>query len=81
LKFGLEKGGNGFYGAVDLNNNPVLTANKSCVLNSRILWTFAAASEEYSDPNYPVFGDIAYNVLTNHFFDKENGNTLNFLNP
>ena len=37
MKYGVEKEGNGFYPAVDLDNNPVLTANKTCVLNARIL--------------------------------------------
>ena len=37
MKYGVEKDGQGFYGAVDLNNEPVLTANKTSVLNARIL--------------------------------------------
>ncbi len=44
MKYGIEKNGHGFQGAVDLNGNPVLTANKTSVLNARILWTFSAAA-------------------------------------
>jgi mannobiose 2-epimerase len=47
MKYGVEKDGDGFYGAVDLENRPVLTANKTSVLNARILWTFAAAAKMY----------------------------------
>jgi len=33
----------GFYGAVSNDNQPFPTADKSAVLNARILWTFSAA--------------------------------------
>ena len=31
MKYGVEKDDHGFYGAVDLDGNPVLTANKTSV--------------------------------------------------
>ncbi len=52
----LEKNGKSFYGAVDINGNPVFDANKSCVLNSRILWTFSAAGKMNSDKGYSKYG-------------------------
>ena len=72
-KYGLEKEGNGFYGAVDLDNKPVLSANKTCVLNARILWTFAAAAKAYPGQGYEDMAHLAYKVVTEDFADKEFG--------
>jgi cellobiose epimerase len=73
MKYGVEKNGNGFYGAVDLNGNPVLTANKTSVLNARILWTFSAAAKTEGRNDYAVIADKAYKVVTEDFEDKEHG--------
>jgi len=72
-KHGVEKDGKGFYGAVDLNNSPVLTANKSCVLNARILWTFAAAAKAYPGKGYEDLAKLAYKVVVEDFADEEMG--------
>lgn len=69
----LEKNGKSFYGAVDINGNPVFDANKSCVLNSRILWTFSAAGKMNSDKGYSKMAEIAYNVISKDFIDPEYG--------
>ena len=71
MKYAVEKEGNGFYGAVDLDGNPVLTANKTSVLNARILWTFSAAAMLDSNPEYAAIADKAYCVVTEDFEDKE----------
>ena len=73
MKNGVEKNGHGFYGAVDLNGDPVLTANKTSVLNARILWTFSAASLLYNNKEYAAIADKAYYVVTEDFEDKEFG--------
>lgn len=72
-KFGVEKDGEGFYGAVDLNNQPVLSANKTCVLNARILWTFAAAAKANPGRGYEEIAHKAYKVVTEDFADGEHG--------
>ena len=72
-KYGLEKDGEGFYGAVDLNNKPVHSANKTCVLNARILWTFSAAAKAYPGRGYEDVAHLAYKVVTEDFADKEYG--------
>ena len=72
-KYGIEKDGNGFYPAVDLDNNPVLTANKTSVLNARILWTFAAAAKLYPGKGYEEIARKAYRVVTIDFADQEFG--------
>lgn len=73
MKYGVEKEGNGFYGAVDLNGNPVMTANKTSVLNARILWTFSAAAMIDGNERYGAMADRAYRVVTEDFEDKEWG--------
>lgn len=45
IKYGVEKNGHGFYGAVDLNGKPVLTANKTMVIRKILVNGFK---------NYPV---------------------------
>lgn len=71
--YAVEKNRNGFYGAVDLENLPVLDAKKSCVLNARILWTFSAAASFLNDQNYKELADLAYHVIIEKFADPVNG--------
>jgi mannobiose 2-epimerase len=78
--YGVEKNGHGFYGAVNLNNDPVLSANKSSVLNARILWTFAAAGKRYPGRGYEEIAHKAYRVLIEDFADKEHGGYFMELN-
>jgi len=73
MKYGVEKEGKGFYGAVDLKNEPVLSANKTSVLNARILWTFAAAAKKYPGKGYEEIAHKAYRVVCEDFADKEHG--------
>lgn len=73
MKYGVEQNGNGFYPAVDLNNKPVLSANKSCVLNARILWTFAATAKMYPGRGYEEIAHKAYKVVTDDFADEKFG--------
>lgn len=73
MKYGIEKKGLGFYGAVDLAGNPVVSANKSIVLNARILWTFSAAASLYKNEEYAAVADKAYKVVTEDFEDKVYG--------
>ncbi|MDB4581625.1 AGE family epimerase/isomerase [Draconibacterium sp.] len=73
IRFGIEKEGDGFYGAADLKGNPAVDAPKSCVLNARILWTFAEAARNFSNKKYAEVARRAYRVLENHFKDKEHG--------
>ncbi|MDX1284284.1 MAG: AGE family epimerase/isomerase [Draconibacterium sp.] len=71
VRYAPEKEGNGFYGAVDLKGNPIKNANKSVVLNARILWTFAAAAKSSDKKEYAEMADRAYHVLINDFEDKK----------
>ena len=73
IRYGVEKDGRGFYGAVDLNNEPVPWAHKTSVLNARILWTFAAAAKEYPGMAYEEVAHRAYRVISEDFADGEHG--------
>ncbi len=81
LAHAVDPAGDGFYGAVDMNNRPVLTANRSCVLTARILWTFAAAARMYGDAAYRTMAERAYQVLTTHFLDRDHGGFFMELTP
>lgn len=73
MAYAIQPDGKGFYGAVDMDNKPVPGVDKSCVLNARILWTFAAASKFHGDEKYAEVADLAYRVLIEHFLDEEHG--------
>ena len=73
IKFGIEQNGDGFYGATELIGDPVIEAPKSCVLNARILWTFAEAAKNFQNKKYAEVADRAYHVLQKYFEDKEFG--------
>jgi mannobiose 2-epimerase len=70
---GVEKEGQGFYGAVDLDGVPDLAANKTSVLNARILWTFSAAAMMYDKKEYAEIADRAYRVVNEDFADGQFG--------
>jgi mannobiose 2-epimerase len=68
----VDTGQGGFYGAVDINNVPNLRADKSLILNSRILWTFSAAHHFNPKPGYRKLADRAFNYLNTFFWDTKN---------
>jgi len=63
----------GFVGEIDDNNEIVPNADKSLVLNTRILWTFSAAYRLIKDDAYRSIADRAYQYIVQHFVDQENG--------
>ena len=73
MKYGVEEDGKGFYGAVNLQNEAVPGANKTSVLNARILWTFAAAARSYPGKGYEEMAHRAYRVVCEDFADREEG--------
>ena len=81
IKHSIEKDGEGFYGAADMEGNPVLTANKSCVLNARILWTFSEAAICFPDNEYNIMAGRAYSFMEKYFADKQSGGYFMELKP
>ena len=53
----------GFYGYMDSNLILNRTADKGCILNSRILWTFSAAAEALHSEELRVYADHAMAFL------------------
>jgi mannobiose 2-epimerase len=62
----------GFYGEADFFGVPVKNADKGCILNSRILWTFSAAYRALGDRPYLTTATAAYDFLRSSFLDSEN---------
>ncbi len=75
----LDRKKGGFYGAVDFNNVPDKEAPKGIVLNSRILWTFSAATL-YGMEEYEVIADRAFAYIKENFFDPKFGGVFWSLN-
>lgn len=81
MKHSIDNIRGGFHGAVDIQNNPVPEAGRSCVLNARILWTFAEAAIIYEDSDYGKIADRAFAVISNDFADKDNGGYYMEIHP
>lgn len=61
----------GFYGWISNDAIPDKMADKGCILNSRILWTYSLAYRIYQQPGYLKTAARAYNYLVNCFWDPE----------
>lgn len=63
----------GFLGEIGSGMQVNPEADKSLVLNARILWTFASAYRLYREPQYLATAERAYHYLLKHFSDSEYG--------
>jgi mannobiose 2-epimerase len=63
----------GFYGEADFFGKINKNADKGCILNSRILWTFSAAYRLFKDNIYKEYAAHAKDFLYAAFLDKEYG--------
>jgi mannobiose 2-epimerase len=70
----------GFLGRIDGYGRIQNEADKGCVLNSRILWTFSSAYRILKNPEYLKIAERSKNYLLNHFFDKEYGGVFWLIN-
>ncbi len=68
-----DKEGDGFYGSVDNNNQPDLTAPVGLVMVSRILWAFSAAAAVTGNPAHRQMADRACAVIRARFTDRKFG--------
>ena len=53
----------GWYGYVDKDLNVHLDAHKGCILNSRVLWTFATAARVLGDDKYMEYARHALRFM------------------
>lgn len=63
----------GYYGYLDYDLNLDKQAVKGCILNSRILWTFANAYALEQREDYLKAAQHAYKFMVEHCFDQEFG--------
>ena len=63
----------GFYGRMDGQGNLYAQADKGCVLNARILWSFASAYRVLGKEEYREAAVKAKAYLLDHFIDREHG--------
>lgn len=60
----------GFVGKIDSKNNVVLEASKGIILNTRILWSFSAASNYLKSSKYKAICDRSFEYLKAYFYDS-----------
>ena len=70
---GLDHKNGGFVGKRNHSNLHIIGASKGAVLNTRILWTFAAAYNFTKKSEYLIVADRAYQYIKTHFEDKQFG--------
>ena len=63
----------GYYGEMDHDLVLRKDADKGCILNSRILWTFSNAFLVLKDPVYLAYAKHAYDFLQRAFMDRPRG--------
>jgi cellobiose epimerase len=61
----------GFYGHITNDLKVHKTADKGCILNSRILWTYSCAYRIYGYDRYLKMAQRAYEFMLKYFWDKE----------
>lgn len=69
----LDEEHGGFVGRITHAGRVVAGAPKAAVLNTRLLWTFAAAARTLNDDRCRALADRAYAYLVDHFWDPEHG--------
>jgi mannobiose 2-epimerase len=69
----IDSGNGGFFGQIDGSGHIHADADKGCVLNARILWTFAAAFRILKNPDYLNIARRVKDYLLDYFFDKKYG--------
>ena len=69
----IDQKNGGFYGRIDGHNVLHPKADKGIILNTRILWTFAAAAQLTKDENHIQVATRAKDYLLRYFWDYDKG--------
>jgi mannobiose 2-epimerase len=69
----LDEINDGFVGERDFYNTLVPNASKGIILNSRILWSFSAASNHYKSTKHKAICERAFEYLQTFFKDEKYG--------
>ena len=73
MKNTIDNQSGGFYGRVTNDLKIESDADRSLILYTRILWTFASLYNQYQNDEHLNMANRAYDYLKQHFFDKEFG--------
>ena len=73
MKYTPDRNHGGFHGEVSHFNEILEKAPKGAIMNTRILWTFAAAHKMYPKAAYLEMAERAYHYILDHFVDREYG--------
>lgn len=73
IKNAVDKENGGFYGEISNKAKVNFIADKSLILNTRILWSFSNAYREDKKEEYLELADRAANYLLSNFLDQEYG--------
>ncbi|MGN1046645.1 MAG: AGE family epimerase/isomerase [Candidatus Cryptobacteroides sp.] len=69
----MSDGHGGFHGKMDGKGTIIPDADRSAVLNARIIWTFAAAGRILKDSSPVAIAQDAADYFCRHFIDREYG--------
>lgn len=69
----LDETHGGFIGRIDGENRVIPGAQKSAILNARILWTYSAAFRVLNRPELKDIADRAQRYVIDHFWDAKHG--------
>jgi cellobiose epimerase len=73
VRYGVDEEFGGFRGRISNDLTIDRLAEKSLILNARILWTFSRVYEVYGEPQFLKLARRAYDYLADHFRDTEHG--------
>ncbi len=72
MNHAVDKENGGFFGLIDADLTAHRDAARSCVLNTRILWTYSAAAR-LLDGKYRDMADRAFAYIADKFWDRDYG--------
>lgn len=67
----VDKKNGGFYGYITNDESINVEADKGCILNSRILWSFSKAYRTYKNEEYLAIAKHAFQFLKDSFIDEQ----------
>lgn len=68
-----DENNGGFIGRINGKNEREPAADRSGILNARILWTFSAAARLLQNSDYLKHAKRSFEYMEDHFYDKSNG--------
>lgn len=71
IDYAVDNKNGGFYNSITNNLSVDEYAEKGCILNSRILWTFSSAYRMFGDRKYVEIAQRAYRYMLEYFWDRE----------